>query len=68
MSKVTITKREHKRLLTVDAHMNELDARGVDNWDAYCGSQNECDECDIDIDWGPEECPKCGADISVDYY
>lgn len=65
---VTITKKEHERLMTVDAHMDELDARGVDNWGGYCGSQNDCDDCGAEFNWGPEECPKCGADVSNEYY
>lgn len=65
---VTITKAEYERLLEVDAHMNELDARGVDNWDGYCGSKNYCDECDEEMTWAETKCPKCGTEVSNEYW
>lgn len=65
---VTITQKEYDRLLAVDAHMDELDARGVDNWGGYVGSMQDCDSCDAELTWGYAECPKCGASLEGEYY
>ena len=40
---VTISKREYEALKRVDAHMNILDARGVDNWYGYCSAPDRED-------------------------
>lgn len=64
---VTITKSELERLQAVDAHMDELQARGVDNWGGYVGSTNYCGECDEEISWNTEVCPACKAPVEEEY-
>ena len=34
---ITITVKEYEQLLSIELHMGILEARGVDNWEWYCG-------------------------------
>jgi hypothetical protein len=38
---VTITKKEHQRLLDIEGHMIQLENAGVDNWQGYRGYQRD---------------------------
>lgn len=66
--KVEIAREEYERLLNTEAHMDELDARGVDNWVGYVGNSFYCDSCDHETPWREMEtsdtCPKCGHEDS----
>lgn len=64
---ITITKAEYESLLDKSAHMDELRARGVDNWEGYVGSSNYCGECDEEISWSTTECPSCKSPIEEEY-
>lgn len=66
--KVSITESEYNRLRARDAHLEELQARGVDNWGEYVGSMQDCDSCDEELTWEYAECPKCGASLEEEYY
>lgn len=65
---VTISKSEYESLLNTEAHMNALEARGVDNWIGYVSYCQYCTECDTDeIPWTEEKCPECGEVIETDF-
>lgn len=61
---ITITEDRYNQLLGSKAHLDELIARGVDNWDGYVGSTHYCPECDKESEWHEvgSECSGCGTE------
>ena len=66
--KVTISVDEYKRLLRSEAHLNELDIRGVDNWRGYVGDMFWCEYCDAESEWYEIKdyiCLNCGKENDI---
>lgn len=61
---VEISKKEYESLLETSAHMNVLEAMGVDNWIGYVGPYNDCGECgEGTLSWALDKCPECGEEL-----
>ena len=68
---ITIPLSEYESLQKASAHLDILEARGVDNWSGYCGPTTYCRECDAEYAWFEvEKCTECGAEMPdpYDYY
>lgn len=63
--KIEISKEHYLSLLRSEAHLSELENRGVDNWSGYVGPMFYCRECDNESEWYEVdgECPKCNKEI-----
>lgn len=62
---VELSPSRYEQLLRSEAHLEQLEIRGVDNWSGYVGSMFYCHECDNESEWHNMEdydrCPECGA-------
>lgn len=57
-------KKSYLRGLEEDsAHLEELEALGVDNWQGYIGRERGCNECDESVSWLYDKCTNCGAGL-----
>lgn len=64
---ITISVEEYDELRATQAHMEVLEARGVDNWEGYVGAYDYCLGCDTDgISWAESICPECGEVMGDD--
>lgn len=62
---ITISKARYNYLIRSEAHLNELEMRGVENWEGYVGSMFRCNQCDAEYEWYEVEysCPNCDHDL-----
>lgn len=65
---VTISKKRYISLLRAEAHLEQLEIRGVDNWSGYVGAVYYCNKCHNKTEWFEMEndkCSHCGNGIKL---
>lgn len=60
---VMIPKSELEGLEESKAHLEMLEAMGVDNWEGYVPPGRECVGCGEYYSWNEDECQECYVDL-----